>query len=1090
MEKVSGLILLLVFSCAGSTARADIMQLSQGRPVVAGFSADQTHIYSIELPAGNFLLTVDQGGLDLVIGVTAPINTFASSPTFRDDRETLLLEPHEPAVYTITIDSDEYTGVTAQYVISVVPLEDNAAVTGYRLISEASAANHRGGKDNWQQSLQAYQNALTHWQRLGNIEEQARTLYSIAFLQYWQFWDWNEAASAAEQAANRYDAIGDTGLAANARHLQGASLIEAANEERASDTRSAEADFTRALALFDSAERAQAELNLDYDRAQTINNTGLTHFYRDDLVRARKYFVQAAQEFRRLDERSAELNPLANLAVIDHEKGRLASAVATYERLLELIPADREAEWRADTLDNLAATQLLLGDSDSALQYYLAALTIHEGLADIKGQGRSVSGIGSTYLAIGEIDLARDYLERSLELHRAAHDGKGQVADLRVLANIHRVLGEYDVSLSYYEQALELATSPLVRARVQVQQARNWIDTGEFGKASDVLVDAGEAAEAAGAVRVFADATYESGRLFLNLGDRPQSERWLHRAHDLYAGIGLRSGQAQSLRMLAELAADNDIDAAIAYGFEAVDLIEALRSQVADLELRAVYLGRRADYYTFLIDALMQASTVAPTAKTADDYLRRALQVSERARARATVDLINEAAIDFTATVAADILERQKELDARQIAAVYQRDKLLESNAGEEELGAVVAELQSIRTELDVLEAEARGSSSLYAELRAPTVLDADAMQAMLDADTVVLQYSLGDKNSYLWVITENAIRSIAIPDRDAVNTIARSVYEQLAAPGTPILANDQLSEMILAPAASELRARNRVVIAADGALQYVPFSALSMDGAATINETHEIVVVPSLTAVAAQREALVDRAEPALTLAVVGDPVFNDDDPRLVADGGTRSTPVPENMPLPRLPFSAREAEEIAALVGEADRFVATGFDADKSRIEGDRLQDYRYVHFATHGIIDASHPALSRLAFSMRDSGGMPIDGFLRLRDIYALRLNADLVVLSACDTALGREIRGEGLMGLTQGFLYAGADKVVASLWQVPDRATAELMARYYRNMFESGQDPVSALRSAQLELAADRRWRDPYFWSGFVVQGDWR
>ena len=1089
MKKAFAFALVAVLGSNAWTARAEITQLSLGDPVQAEFVPGQTHVYSIELPAGNFLLLVDQGGLDLIIGVTAPISTTVNSPTFRDDRETLLLEPRMQSGYTITIDSDEYTAAAAQYVINVIPLEDNAAARGYRLFNAAAAANHGGGESNWNTSLRAYQDALAHWQRTGNAEEQARALYSIAFLQYWQFWDWNESMRAAEQAAKQYDAIGKAGLAANARSLQAAALIEAASELQASDDATSEASFVRALALFDSAEKAQENLNLDYDKAQTINNIGLTYMYRDDLVNARKYFVQAAQEFRRLNETSAELNPLANLAVIDHRKGRLASAVATYQRLLELIPADREAEWRADTLDNLATAQLLLGKSDSALQNYVAALAIHKQLADIKGQGLSVAGIGSTYLAIGEIEVARDYLQQSLELRRTANDGKGQVTDLRLLANIHRFLGEFDVAHSYHEQALELATSPVTRARVQVQQARDWIDTGELDKASSALDDATEAAQAAGAMRVAADVAYESGRLFRSRGDKQQSEIWLHRAQDLYAGIGVRSGEAQTLRALAELVADNDIEAAIAYGLEALDLIEALRSQVADLELRAVYLGRRADYYTFLINSLVQASKMAPTEKASGDYLRRALQVSERSRARATVDLINEAAIDFTETVATDILERQEELEGLQISLTYQRNKLLEDNANPEKIREMAARLQTIRTELDVLESEARESSDRYAKLNDPVVLDAASMQTMLDVDTVLLQYVLDDEGGYLWVITKDTIRPVAIPDRKSVNQLARAVYEQLATPGTADSDLEALSEMIIRPAANELRTSRRVIVAADGALQYIPFSVLSMNGGARLSETHDIVVVPSLTTIAAQREALVDRAAPEMTLAVVGDPVFNDGDPRLVTQANDTNKSAPEESSLTRLPFSAREVEEISGMVENDDRFVATGFDASKARIAGDQLEAYRYVHFATHGIIDASQPALSRLAFSMRDSSGAAIDGYLHLRDIYDLRLNADLVVLSACDTALGREIRGEGLMGLTQGFLYAGANKVVASLWQVPDRATAELMSLYYENMFKAGQDPVSALRSAQLELAADRRWRDPYFWSGFVVQGDW-
>jgi CHAT domain-containing protein len=192
----------------------------------------------------------------------------------------------------------------------------------------------------------------------------------------------------------------------------------------------------------------------------------------------------------------------------------------------------------------------------------------------------------------------------------------------------------------------------------------------------------------------------------------------------------------------------------------------------------------------------------------------------------------------------------------------------------------------------------------------------------------------------------------------------------------------------------------------------------------------------------------------------------------------------------LRRLPATRQEAQAIAALVAPDQRLLALGFEANREAVLDPLLAEFRIVHFATHGLIDSRYPALSALAFSQFDASGQPRDGFLRLHDIYALRLNADLVVLSACDTALGREILGEGLTGLTQGLMYAGARSVVASLWQVPDRATAELMKRFYQNVLNSEQQPAAALRNAQLDLSAEPRWRDPYYWAGFVLQGEWR
>ena len=192
----------------------------------------------------------------------------------------------------------------------------------------------------------------------------------------------------------------------------------------------------------------------------------------------------------------------------------------------------------------------------------------------------------------------------------------------------------------------------------------------------------------------------------------------------------------------------------------------------------------------------------------------------------------------------------------------------------------------------------------------------------------------------------------------------------------------------------------------------------------------------------------------------------------------------------LDRLPFSRAEAQAVASQVPQASLLQATDFDATLALATSGRLNGYRIVHFATHGLINTSRPELSGLALSLVDRDGRSRDGFLRLNTIYNLRLSADLVVLSACQTALGKEVAGEGLVGLTRGFMYAGTRRVIASLWQVSDVATAELMKKFYAFMLQRRLPAPAALRSAQLEMAKDPRWSSPYFWAGFVLQGDWK
>jgi CHAT domain-containing protein len=307
---------------------------------------------------------------------------------------------------------------------------------------------------------------------------------------------------------------------------------------------------------------------------------------------------------------------------------------------------------------------------------------------------------------------------------------------------------------------------------------------------------------------------------------------------------------------------------------------------------------------------------------------------------------------------------------------------------------------------------------------------------------------------------------------------------------------------MLLGPVAARLGGK-RLIVAADGALQYIPFAMLPDPGASgekvsvPLLAGHEVVNVPSASAVVLQRK-LIRRASAQDAVAVLADPVFDPEDPR-VGGQSTRSSPAAATATAGtrssagsflRLPWTRREAQAIVAAAPAGRSLLALDFRASRQTALSPELSRYRIVHFATHGVVDSQTPALSGLMLSRVGERGTPVEGFLGLDDIYNLHLGADLVVLSGCETALGKEVRGEGLVGLTQGILYSGAKRVAASLWRVEDQATAELMSHFYHALFAEGRPPAAALREAQLAIRSDKRWRSPYYWSGFVLQGDWQ
>jgi CHAT domain-containing protein len=440
---------------------------------------------------------------------------------------------------------------------------------------------------------------------------------------------------------------------------------------------------------------------------------------------------------------------------------------------------------------------------------------------------------------------------------------------------------------------------------------------------------------------------------------------------------------------------------------------------------------------------------------------------------------------------------------------------------------ALQQEIRDLESQYQDVEAAIRKNSPGYAALAQPSPLKVSQIQQdLLDEDTLLLEYSLGEKRSYLWTVSKHELSAWELPARNKIEAqveqviallTSRSIVKRLETPAERqkrIMAADtalktaatDLSKMVIGPAQGVL-AGKKLVVVPDGALQRLPFSMLPVGRGEPLIVSHEVVMLPSASALAVLRQEISGRKPATKMLAVFADPVFDRSDPRAgpqpagpapppaaytrlleqladPADGGSAV------LKIPRLPYTAQEAERILSVASSGANLKAVGFQASRPAATSGQLNDYRYLHFATHGYLDTERPSLSALVLSQIDENNRPEDGFLRVNDIYNTRLSSELVVLSACQTGLGQEVRGEGLMGLTRAFLYAGAPRVIVSLWNVNDRATAELMSSLYRRMLREGKRPAAALREAQLELRKQKQWESPYYWAAFVQHGEWR
>ena len=590
--------------------------------------------------------------------------------------------------------------------------------------------------------------------------------------------------------------------------------------------------------------------------------------------------------------------------------------------------------------------------------------------------------------------------------------------------------------------------------------------------------------------------------------------------------VGNQGGEANTLRNIGGIYWDQgNLDAALKKINAAIAIIEELRIKIGSEDLRASYFATVQDYYQFKINLLMQLGR--------DE---EAFETSEASRARTLVELLIESEIGLSQAI-----------DNPELKALYARKRELESqlanhenliqNAGSEEIGSLYQqEYQRLDAELkDNVEPQIKQKDPRYAAIRYPTPLTLDQVQQnMLDNNTVLLQYAIGDDRSHLFAVTKADMTSHVLPNRAEIETAAGKFLDgiRLGWRESDILKEGGacLRQKILPKEILEMTAGKKLIIAADGILQTVPFAALPLPdfnapetdacNAATFNADgsqtyqpliaeYEIVNIPSITSVQILREQ--QQAPAPQKLAILADPIFTTD-PRtkqqaqLVCEntprGETNAVP-PETLPielqaalrstrgtLNPLPCTRSEANAILKEINDAPQTLeALDYAATQAWVKTAPLSDYRIVHFATHGIIDDDNPELSGLVLSQVDQQGKPIeDYYLRLNDIFNLNLNAELVVLSACETGLGEDVRGEGIIGLTRGFMYAGAKRVMTSFWKVEDGSTARLMQHFYHFMLKDKLSPSAALRQAQLEMRKEPTSRANQ-WAAFTIQGEW-
>jgi CHAT domain-containing protein/tetratricopeptide (TPR) repeat protein len=1130
-------------SLTRSSQGIEAAKLALNRPVQNPFPVGESHSYLIDIQAGHYArVIIDYSAIGLSVIVYNPAGQPILEYECREYGPTpVSLIAETSGLYKLEARSTENEKAVGGYSVELAELrqattKDEKRIAGERAFIEAEKLRLECRAESTRKAIRKYEETLLCWQAAGDKREEANALKSLGDV-HQPLSEFKKALAYYERAFLMIKDSKDVRLEGEILNGLGCACLYLGENQKALDY------CLKALNLSREANNKRGEI-------QALNNVGEAYYYFGSMQKSLEFHKQALSICYDTGDRRGLAQTALNLGYVYADLSDAQNAMDFYNRALIVWRATGNRRGEALTLIALGHLYSRLGEKQKALDIYSQAKPLIQIVGDKLWEASIFNSAGHDYESLGEKETGLEYYKQALRIFREIGYPKGEAGSLSQIGESYYASGKKQEALSYFQQALSVIRV-LADQRLESYVLRNigavYDSLGDQRKALEYHNQALLLYQKGGDRRGEAYALNSIGSIYLNQSQTEKALDCYNRALSLNKDAGDQFGESATLYNIARAKrGEGNFAASRAHIENAISLIETLRAKVTSPDLRASYFATAQQSYELYIDLLMRQRREGAS----EALIAEALRVSESARARTLLESMIESRIDIRQGVAPQLLERERQLQ-RQLSEKSERQASLSvSRQSHREAAVLAEEIERLTTEYQQVGAQVRAASPRYAILTQPQPLGLKEIQQLLDPNTLLLEYALGDERSYLWAIAESSVQAFELPSRANVEKAAESVYELLTAPnrnpaGETELkkqlriaqaeieypkAAAQLSKMLIGPVASLIGSK-RLLIVTDGALQYLPFAALpairkqdSLDqysGAKNFSQPsamnswtpliaeHEIINLPSASYLALLRREIENREHAGKTVAVIADPVFNRDDERLKQGGeglAARAADInstrdlqraverlglkKERQGIERLRYSAKEAEAILDAAPAGDSMKALGFAANKKMAMSEILKQYRIIHFATHGLINSERPELSGIVLSLIDERGQAQNGFLQLHEIYNLKIAADLVVLSACQTALGKDIRGEGLLGLTRGFMYAGAARVMASLWKVDDAGTAELMGLFYKQMFKNAQRPAAALRAAQLEMLKQGRWQSPYYWAAFTLQGEWR
>jgi CHAT domain-containing protein/tetratricopeptide (TPR) repeat protein len=821
---------------------------------------------------------------------------------------------------------------------------------------------------------------------------------------------------------------------------------------------------------------------------------------RGTLYRGADYQL-ALRDFQRMlaivraDGRKAQVaRALQEIGSVQMNLGQFEQARVSLEEALQVAGMAKNPIVLAAAPYYLGRLHRIQGEFDRAIERFQQALVASQDPAAQGSPGNTLLAMGTTYFYSGDSDLALAKYQAALAVGREAR--KPEIT-ATALASIGRVLqsqGRIEQALESYRRASETygtGGKDSDRALVLYYIGMAQVAWGRPGAALGPLEQALALYRRTGQQPRQAQALLEIATAYRDRGDLTAAETRFGQVRAL--AEGLQGADLKSLCLYRWAGLDRrrgDLPAAAGRLREALALIEDARRRVSSQELRTTFFASKRQYYDLYIELLMELDAREPGRR----YAESAFEASESARSRVLLELIASGPSQILSHVSPELRRRVGEIRA----LIQGLTSLLEGAADPVQIHDLSEKRLALERQEDELTGEILGQDPRYAQIRTPKVLGSEEIRGLLDDDTALLEYHLGDERSFLFVLTRESLHSCRLPSAQSLASSVRRLRSSISEPG-PLrrqLYADQASQLyreILGCAGPILQAKHHLIVVPEGPLASLPFEALLTarpDSTQPIQRypflllSHSVSYVPSASVLAAlqtKRTSVRSAGTAARPFLAYAAPLYGSvSGPRAV-----RSAGAPAATALPALPYSAGEVEEIARELPRRSRLYLGAEASEENVKQNPLLGNAGMVHFAVHGTLDEEHPERSGL--ELAQSPLSQEDGVLRVPEIFGLQMDAELVTLSACETGRGKDIRGEGILGLTRAFLYAGAHSLAVSLWSVSDRSTRDLMVDFYRRLGSVGK--VEALRQSKLRMIRESpRRAHPYHWASFILVGD--